>query len=567
MGVPAWRHLGREGVLRVLALGIMVLGMTLGLVMLASAATAAPVATDDATDGSGAVLTYPAPPPAPAPVIHTWTPPVLAPVAAPDLPTKKHKKKAAAAPLAPVTVTVPAPDPTLVWAFDLTGADGAALAGRELHHGDRLHVAATGLPAGATVSVELHSTPIGMGSATVDASGGLDLTIVVPEAAAVGDHRIVATLSADGYADSEASVPVTVAKDFPWLSPTVPTLFNLELTPFKVVATASLASAFLLLAAVPAELLQSTLTENYARAFGWIPIAARRRAGGATRGKRRYRLPTWLSSGLTVAAAALILGIGRAGWSLERESLVTYVSLFLSLTALNLGLNAVRVLAARRRLRVPGRMIPLPGSLTVVVVSVVVSQVLHIEPTLMFGIVVSVQFGRSMSERHEGRLALLGVSAVFTMGVIAWILLSILDVTVGRTEALGGMIVEETLAAITLETLAALVVGLLPFTYLEGKAIRDWSPRIWLASYFVAAVSFVLIAVPTGASWEESETPLITWLLICAGFGVVSLTAWAVFRFTPEGRAHAHHVAGHHGHDAPPPEAPPAEAPKEPAGV
>ncbi|MDN4476823.1 hypothetical protein QQX09_13265 [Demequina sp. SYSU T00192] len=535
MAARAWRASRRDRALRATALVAATLGLALGCLMLAASASAAPPSTED---GDDALAAYPAPPPVapepePAPEqAPAYAPivPALAPAAPAVLPERKRRARPAQPDPAPAVVAVaPAAAATLVWSFDLEGEDGIALEGRELRPGDRIRIRASGLPAAAEITVALHSTPLAMGSGSATAAGDLDLTATVPDEAEPGDHRVVATLTAPGYAPSTASSAVTVAAPYPWLSPTVPTLGDLRLTPLKVAATATLASAFLLLAAIPAELLQSTLTENYGRAFGW----ARRRH------PRRRLLPPalrrpWLTSGATVVLATAILGLGQTGWHLSAEAVISYLSLFLSLTVLNLGLNAGRLLAARRRLRAPGRLMPMPGALLVVAVSVAISQVLHIEPALLFGAVVTVQYGRAMSRRNEGRLALLGVATAFGIGLASWILLSLLEGIGAGSEGVALVLVEETLAGVVLETLAALVVGLLPFTYLDGKAIHDWHRRAWAGAYFVAAAAFVLIAVPTGEDWQESRTPLLTWLLIVAGFGAISLTAWAVFRYLPE---------------------------------
>ncbi|WP_062303797.1 hypothetical protein [Demequina subtropica] len=485
----------------------------------------------------------------------------------------------------------------ILWAFALEGPDGAAGAGGALHRGESITLRASGLPPGARVTVELHSTPLPMGAAAVDAAGDLTLVAVVPEAAESGSHEVVATLTGEGLDPSTASMAVTVADLLPavvaapilidvidpaplievepapepeasapaapapvlvpaavpdpvavstepapvptdgyhWLAPTVPTLGDLHLSPLRVAAAVTLASAFLLLAGIPAELLQSTLTENYSRAFGWLTP---RRRGRRRSWVRRTLARPWLACGLTVALATAILGLGQTGFRFGAEEAITYLSLWLSLTILNVGLNAGRLLASRRGLRVPGRLMPLPGALIVVTISVVVSQTLHIEPALLFGVVVSVQYGRAVSTRHEGRLALLGVATAFTVGLVAWILLSALETVFAGSDGVAVTLAEETLAGVVLETLAALVVGLLPFTYLDGKAIHDWSRRAWAGTYFVAAVAFVIIAVPTGDDWQSSQTPLLTWLLIVAGFGAIALTAWAAFRFIPD-RQHA----------------------------
>ncbi|WP_062385398.1 hypothetical protein [Demequina iriomotensis] len=510
----------------------------------------------------------------------------------------------------------PPPSVRILWAFQLSGPGGGALLGGELHRGDAITLHATGLPPGGRIAVELHSTPLPMGSGTVDATGDLTVVAVVPEAAEAGAHQVVATLTADGFEPSTATAAVTLVDaapavvpvvqplapdpveepaaeeppaeesepvatpepavavavepapdptdpvaeepvdDYPWLAPTIPTLGDLHMTPLRIAGAAALASAFLLLAGIPAELLQSTLTENYSRAFGWL--APHRRGRRRSRIARLVTRP-WLACGITVALATLILGLGQTEFRFGADEAITYVSLWLSLSILNLGLNAGRLAAARGRLRVPGRLMPLPGALIVVTISVVISETLHIEPALLFGVVVSVQYGRAVSTRHEGRLALLGVSTAFTLGVVSWILLSVLESTFAGSDALLVTLAEETLAGTVLETLAAMVVGLLPFTYLDGKAIHDWSRRVWAVAYFVAAIAFVLIAVPTGEDWNSSRTPLLTWLLIVGGFGAIALSAWAAFRFIPE--RHAPHPAVEEAAgDAPAPAASSTEA-------
>ncbi|WP_156155815.1 hypothetical protein [Demequina phytophila] len=540
MNGPAGARSRRTVMRRAAALVVAAL-CAVGAVAVGAGAASADTGRDDARHG------YPAPsprPPAPeptppqpdpdAPETDAWAPTTWwTPAAAVDAPEKHRKRKPtpdAPVAAAPVAVSTPA-DATLVWHFDLAGEDGLGLDGRTLRPGDRIRIAADGLPPGARIDVELHSTPREMGAGTVADDGSLAMTVTIPDATEPGDHEVVATLTVDGYAPSTASAGVTLEAGYQWLSPTVPTLADLHFTPLKVAATATLASAFLLLAAIPAELLQSTLTENYGRAFGWT--ARRRRRTRWHLLPRALRKP-WLLSGITVAVATLILGFGQTGWHLGAEAAITFVSLFLSLTALNLGLNAGRLIAARRRLRTPGRIMPMPGALVVVAVSVVISEVLHIEPALLFGAVVTVQYGRSLSSRNEGRLALVGVASAFTLGLVSWLLLSVLEAFFTGEPGTAVILLEETLAGVVLETLAALVVGLLPFTYLDGKAIHDWNRRVWGAAYFVAAAAFVIIAVPTGDDWQESQTPLLTWLLIVGGFGVIALTAWAVFRFIPE---------------------------------
>ena len=78
--------------------------------------------------------------------------------------------------------------------------------------------------------------------------------------------------------------------------------------------------------------------------------------------------------------------------------------------------------------------------------------------------------------------------------------------------------------------------ALMKLEYLEGKALHDWDQRIWAAAYFIAAGAFVFIAVPLGTSWESTELSVLRWVAICAGFAVISVAAWFLFRVMPEHR-------------------------------
>ena len=86
----------------------------------------------------------------------------------------------------------------------------------------------------------------------------------------------------------------------------VPTFSDLDFTPWHAAATGGLAAAFVLLAALPAELLSQVLQENYSRAFGWL-APLRRRTDRIRRRRSRVRIKPWISSGISVALAALIL--------------------------------------------------------------------------------------------------------------------------------------------------------------------------------------------------------------------------------------------------------------------
>jgi hypothetical protein len=98
-----------------------------------------------------------------------------------------------------VTVAgVPVTSPALTLSSDKVRAGGAVT------------ITGTGYPVGEGVTIELHSAPVVLGSATVDAEGGFTVTITIPAATTTGAHRIIATATPSG-ARAEAALSVTGA--------------------------------------------------------------------------------------------------------------------------------------------------------------------------------------------------------------------------------------------------------------------------------------------------------------------------------------------------------------------
>jgi hypothetical protein len=458
----------------------------------------------------------------------------------------------------------------LKWSFRVLSETGEDITGEPIHLGENVQIVAEGLPAGAGVSLEIHSTPTSVGSATAGSDGQLTLAITVPEVIEIGRHTLVATLTAPGYAASMATLAVHVAEPLelsgeldagappsaPDIEPvtpggsddfdsrgfddehtgiadSLPTIYDMQLAPWKFAATGSLAAALVLLAALPAELLQSTLTENYGRAFRWMEPARRRIATVRTRSLSRFHVNPWLGGMFTVGVAAFVLGFSQPSYGFNAESLKTFVALFLSLFMLNIVVNAVRLGVAWKKLRLPGYLMPMPGALVVAAISVIVSRWLHLNPALLFGLVIGVQFARIQSKRIAGKLALVAAGSVLALGLASWIAFSIVVHTTGDSTSLLVELVEETLAATALEALSVLLVALLPFQFLEGKHLHDWDQRIWAGMYLVAAAAFVFIAVPLGETWADAREPMAKWLSLLAGFTLISVAAWALFRLLP----------------------------------
>ena len=76
--------------------------------------------------------------------------------------------------------------------------------------GQQVTVEITGLQPYSTVVVELHSTPVVLGTFTADATGTLRVPVTIPASAPLGSHTIVATGMSPSGTPVTASIPVMV---------------------------------------------------------------------------------------------------------------------------------------------------------------------------------------------------------------------------------------------------------------------------------------------------------------------------------------------------------------------
>lgn len=485
-----------------------------------------------------------------------------------------------ATPPNPPAATPPSNTPqAITWDYSLTDQDGNPISSDQFTPGSTIVITSNGLPAGSTANATLHSDPINLGSAVVSSDGTLKLPVTIPTDAPLGTHELIVTLTPPGGVPSPAVRAVSVAAassedpgeietvtggSEPSASPTaepttasapisaptrsktdasapstisstLQTLGDLRLTPVDVAVATSVALAFILLVALPAELMQSTIAANYRRAFGWLePLRARARA-------ITHRVPPEFRSGrlgglVSVAATALILSLADPSFGFNGMSLRLFLGIFGSLYIVNVAVVGIIRRRALRLFGVASRIDPMPASLLIVAVSVLVSRIAHIQPGFLFGLVVGVAFGRELAKVEEGRIALWGSWLMIGLGLGSWLIFSVLPSSDGVLLNL----VRDIAAATALESLGTMLVAMLPFAFLEGQGLFKWSRWRWAAMYGLSVLVFVLVVVPMSGTWGQLSTPFLQWLALFSGFAVVALGVWTVFRLTRK-EEHVHH--------------------------
>ena len=318
-----------------------------------------------------------------------------------------------------------------------------------------------------------------------------------------------------------------------------PTIFGNSLTPAnelhvdgETLLFAGLLSAlFLLLVALPVELLEGTVRENYGRAFGWLDPIRRRVKDLVARFHRQFPNP-WTSSLLLVGVGAVILGFADPEFGFTGKSARLVIALAISLTVLNIAISAVVLAFGRRRFGIRNAFTPMPAALIVVALSVILSRVTGIPTAFLFGLVVSIVWSHRQTIRQSGALAFLLMSLTIVVGVGSFFVYSALHES--HEEGFWHELWLEVFAGLSLESLATLLIALLPLKILDGRRIFSWSRVAWLAVYFAALIAFVLVVTPVAHDHGFLEAPPWGWMIGFAVFAVIAVTVWALFRAFPK---------------------------------
>lgn len=457
----------------------------------------------------------------------------------------------------------PSPTPLPGWFFTVTGVDL-----NNVHPGDKFTVSGSDLPPGATVSGELHSKAISIGSAVVQPDGTFTLPVTVPADFPAGAHTLVMTLTPPGSSavDSQQPLKVVAASDSSGSgndpsSTDLPTplgsgeepgidhhgpnsnilthglnsIADVVAHPAKIPAAIEIGLVLLIFAVLPGHLLNATLAEQYERFTK--RRSQRRKAQG-----RWERLVAFLHrapfiSGLALTTAtALLFGFADPRFGFSLASLRLFLGLAIALAIVSYLTNAVvsRIMQGRWKVDVEVSLRPLGLILTVV--GVVVSRLLDFSPGFLIGLVLGLVISEKHLAKQAWRAVLLRTSILLGLALLAWLAFSLFDAKQeGGTFA--SELAIETLVAITTEAIVGLLVELLPLKLLEGEKLYEKSKVLWGGLYLLAIFIFVVAVVPWEGNWAELGSSLWTWIGIVVGFGIVATGIYLYFRI----RGHEEH--------------------------
>ena len=465
------------------------------------------------------------------------------------------------------TVTFPAPttphgtsgDTTPVWSFSIDGDL------TDLHPGDTITITGSGLPAGTTLDSILHSTPTDLGTVVAAADGTFTQTVTIPSDVELGAHTIEVTASGPGIVTTTQKQAITVTTkpsvsgsggktDVGGSKPTAthgngengansgiaPNILTQALTPFadiavhpnKIVSAFEIGLVLLLLAVLPAHLLNATIaeqSERFERRFGKV-----RAPNWLTRLTAWFRSAPVVGGVIVTLATAILFGFADPKFGFTLASLRLILACGIALFLVGYVANALTGLIARVQWNIVAAVSTRPYGLILTVVGVVVSRALHFSPGFLIGLILGLTIQGKSASGFAWRTVVLRSSIVLLMAIAAWIGYSTLTLGGHEGGTFGSALLVETLVAITTEGVVALLVELLPLRFLEGERVYAHSRVLWGIFYVLTLVVFVLAVVPWEGNWDALHGSLWIWIVVLAAFAAVCVGVYIYFRrFAP----------------------------------
>ncbi len=457
-----------------------------------------------------------------------------------------------ATPVAGPVPVLPAPQVPLAVITWLLNFDGDL---NDLKPGDRFTLSVSGMPEGTAIEVWMHSTPRLLGTAT---GTGLPMSmeLTVPDDIENGAHEIemIATtpLGTRYFYRSDATVsggvdPAAVPTAEPGdgedgeedgaggahvdrsdpaapsaLSASIAPLDRIVSNPVAIAIAGGLALALLFLVALPTELLNSSLSSNTSRlgrAYGAVDGALNAAQDWFIRVTRSRAL----AAGLLTVLVALVYGFVDPGFGFDLVSLRLVLSLALAFFILSYGASWLSGLVIRRVWGTSGVIALQPSIILFAVVGVVVARILDFSPGFLVGIAIGLEL-IAASRRVSARAVLVQFGFVVGLALAAWVVYSLFV----PGDDFAGMLVEDTLVAVTAEGLTGALIAVFPLQFMDGRELWLESKRLWAAVFLAVAVPFSLLVLPTAIEGTEVGDYGI-WLLVFAVFGLVSVAIWFVF--------------------------------------
>ncbi|NQX25812.1 hypothetical protein HQQ81_00415 [Microbacteriaceae bacterium VKM Ac-2854] len=180
------------------------------------------------------------------------------------------------------------------------------------------------------------------------------------------------------------------------------------------------------------------------------------------------------------------------------------------------------------------------NSLIFILLAALISRLIGFEPGMMFGLVIGLSYAGGREPRREHRVVWAEAGIVLVIGLLAYTAYSAFFVEASESpdSVLGvlALYARETLSALTIATIFALPIVLLPVRGMLGPVLWRHNRLIWFGGYAAAVFLLFAIVLPLEDSWEQVGNTLDQWLWLLIAYVLAAVLVWALLTFLPTPR-------------------------------
>lgn len=284
------------------------------------------------------------------------------------------------------------------------------------------------------------------------------------------------------------------------------------------------------LLALPAELINGTLRENYPVITKWL---------GFTKGKASglhhllSHLPSHLSLALFVGVGAVLYTFldPAAGWNITTAA--ELLGLIGALAVITAAHDLARNEYINRRYHKQGRLVTFPAGILFAIGLVIVSRIFNFEPGFIFGLMTGIAFSDKVSEREDGAGLALASLIVLVVAFAAWFIWIPVKANVDSTHnpAFIMIVLDTLLATVWVAGIQSVVFSLIPIRFMDGQLVALWNRLAWLGIYVFALFVFVhTVLHPRDNQVGTQSTASVVYLSVLLGvLTLFAVSMWAFF--------------------------------------